>query len=425
MQNGVRYPELEDQKLFGIGAGRADGALILEWHPMVAHYRSLPNNPGSPRPFLPDNRGRTEADRIAAYGRLIDARAPIDPPCGGLAADEIDGDTLRLHYWDLADDRQPFRKFVEYWPKQGDVGMRVQTWNPQRGAWEDEGFDFERDFSNALPQILQAFSMVTSALIGALTGNPALASAWSSALGIGVKAAASRVPPDPGEVLSAFGDFAGEAVKSAGKIDIGTIFGSSSMKGDFLQSFSGMLEKIRAFAAEKEIVLTFADQMRAAFQKGLGHFPSVDLSGALELGARAIAPDVFAKEKQMVGGLDPSLLAGTVSREIALAAGAFGLDLKIDTAARGAGDDTYYSIRKLSVDKATFDSTFATLAAARKAIADRDAFNAQQDKFRREHPELAYQTIGVGKPAAVQTQDAARLALTQTVKALEQRYGIS
>jgi hypothetical protein len=365
--NGRPYPLEEDQVLFGIGGKEA---LILEWHPLVAHYRSLPNNPGSPRPFLPSSRGRTEQDRLDAYARLVDLKAPNDPERGGLAADEIlpDG-TIKLNYWDLSDDHVPHRKQVWYWPKQNDVGMHVYQWNPTTDAWEDEGFDFERDFSSSLPAIMQAFSIVTTAIVGALTGNPELASAWSAAMGVGVKAAASRVPPDTGEVLAAFGGFAQAAIGKQ-KIDIGQIFGSPSMKNDFLQSFSGMLEKFRVFAAEKDAVLTFADQIRAGLAKGFDHFPSVDLAGALSLGAKSIVPDVFAKELAAANGIDPTSLVGSVSREIQTAAHTFGLDLKVDVMARGVGDNVYYSLRKLSVDKPLFDATYATLLA--QAARDKD-----------------------------------------------------
>lgn len=436
--SGDHYPELEDQKLFGIGAGRADGALIVMegGHPLVAHLRNLPNNPGMARPFRPDwNLGNfghsTEEIRLDAYRRLIALRVPgLDPERGGLAADAIaDDGTIGIHYWDMSDDRQPSRKRVSYWPKSGDIGMRVEQFNFQTGAFEDEGFDFERDFSNALPAILQAIQVASSAILGALTGNAALAGAWSSALGLAVKAAAARVPPDPAEVLASFGAFAAEGAKAAGgKFDLGQVFGSASMRSDFMQSFQGMLEKIRTLAAEQSQVFTFADQIRAAFQKGLDHFPPLgsSLETVVELGAKAIAPQIYAKEKAAVGSFDPELLVGTESREIGLAVAVFGLGVHIDLSARGAADDIYYSMRKCAFDKGLFDATFASLIAEKKRVAARDAFNAEQDKFRREHPE-AIQAIARGSPsqAILQSQAQARVLLESTVQTLKQRYGMA
>jgi hypothetical protein len=394
----VRWPEVEDQAYFGVGTstdplGEPTPAFDGSWLSAGTVKANIPKT------FVPNvvNNPQSPLQRLLAYNALCELVAPGDPKDGGLQPDVIHEDgTVDRQYWDFSDPKRARRKFVRFTPKSsGGIGVSVYEWDPVKADWFGEGFDAERDFTNALPQILQGFSAGSSALVGALTGNPALAGAWSAALGPGVKAATSRVPPDLGEVMQGFGVWAATAGGGVTQADLAQIFDSVSKKSDFLQALGGMLGKIRTTAQEKNIFASFADQVRAVVEKGVNAFPSVNLPKVIVEGAKAVAPALVSKEALSIPM--PHLVPGTESHDIELSIGVFKLNLR-EIMAQGLGDEVFYSTRKLASDKPLFDGTYMTLLAQEKKDADYrervltanvETFKPAVDPFRGKDPHAA------------------------------------
>jgi hypothetical protein len=368
VENGVRVPDEEDRLLFGIGV--TEGAIGVwgagpMWvrHETAGKYHGT--NPGLPRTFLKVHKGqqiKTDDDLLANYNRLIDERAPGDPPQGGLAADSVDSDgTVRINYWDLADDRQPQRKQVVYRPVKGGVEVGVLAWNRNAQEWGGEGFDFERDFTGAVRPILEAINVVSTAIVS-IFATPAVGAAWSAAFGAGLKMSdaqrAGRLTVEGalGEafgVALAFGVAAGGGellASEAGKLFSGGVYKSIGVKLLQLKDFAASLQSVAKEAG------TLIPKLR-----------NITIAQVLD---GKIPPELAALTTPQIlaaaGASSAVELPGSPSNEWALAVAGF--------AALQAEDPAkFYSWRKLSSDPSLFDASAAVLLAsddAEKASAE-------------------------------------------------------
>jgi hypothetical protein len=385
----VRWPSAEDAAYFGTGLDDVrplkteirDG---VELHPQDLH--SQPEMPFVLPGVIGHRRGNGNVtfsgalspyERLLAYNRIAATRAPEDPESGGLPADSTDGAEIRIHYFDLSD-KWAKRKMVAYSPKSGGVNLTIKEWYPERGAWDGEGFDFERDFSNALPDILHALQVTSSMVVAYLTANPTLAAAWGSAFGEGARGALTGKPPS---LEAAFGTL----VTAGRSVDLPVLLRDEIAKSDVLSALNGaVVRTVGADAIERlaKVGKTFSDVL-----------PKIDL---------------------------PSLL-GAVPREIlsndgpgAMLFGSVSLDFAKAMKAAMSGDITEaLSIRKTVADLGVFDLAFASAIAFQKDYVERIASASASSKT--DPGARSFRQV-LGTPAA-------ELASEQRAKSFEQTMG--
>jgi hypothetical protein len=349
--HGDRIPDEEDALFFGYGV--AEGNISLAWSPWTAHLArggvAGAWNPGSARPFLKSKRGFDDSDILAAYSRLIDTRAPDDPPRGGLAPDYVDPDgTIHLQYYDLSDDR-PIRKEVTYRPKSGGVDVSVRQYTPGKG-WEGEGFDFERDFTTSEGPILSAINVVTTAIVS-IFGTPAVGAAWSAAFGAGIQLSQAELAGTltlSDALAQSFGALGAVIVQSGA----GAALASDALPklSSFVYRGLGITEKSSKDFAEA--LSKFGDAAGEALPKLKGI--SIE-----DVFAGAIPKEIASADAAAAAGLGANAteIPGSLSYGWKIASAAF--------AALKAGDlDRFYSWRKIASDPSLVDSSIACLMAS-------------------------------------------------------------
>jgi hypothetical protein len=279
----------------------------------------------------------TRLDRLRAYNRLVEQRTTDDPPEGGLPADVMHDNGVILHYWDFSDDFVPRRKKVNYFAgSSGGIEPHVYQWKPEIQDWEEEGFDFERDWKQIAPSVLQAIAVGSSVLIGSLTGMPQLGAAFGSIIGKGAASAFSGRPPNPWQAFASLAE-AGSA------IDLGSALSEGLTKNDVLHSLYGTMQR--------SSIPDFMGRFKSTVERYAGAMPKIDLEAF-----KGVVPPVV---EQMT---DP--LKKTYAIE------AFGKAVTAFEALQRGDLDAFYSIRKtVENDKASFDLTTAAFWDNRKQAA--------------------------------------------------------
>lgn len=353
-EGAVRVPDPPDAILFGIGVaeGVMQSALPGDRPMYTRHMYNLPNNPGLAATF----RGKSTAELLDAYGRLIDVRAPEDPPTGGLAADHVDPTgAIHVNYWDLADGRQPHRKQVVFAPKAGGVEVAVYQWNHDAQEWRGEGFDFERDFSGSVYTIMDALNAVTTAIVS-IFATPAVGAAWSAAFGAGLnlsrKQRAGTLTID-----DALGESFGALASFGAGVGIGEALASESGR-----ALTGSLYK--AIGVAQKDVGDFAAAIGKVAAEGGKLIPKVKAFSVEAALAGAIPPDILSHSLAPWGASAPpkpiDTIPSTLAYEWKLATTAY-------AALRAGAPSGFYGWRKLSVQPDVFDASVASLAATEAA----------------------------------------------------------
>lgn len=367
-------PSVEDCTIFGIGDGSIPGHVDTEGRPYASYTLvfggTSPNKPGRIANFL--RQGKTVGDRLDTYRRLIDLKTPEDPIRGGLCADTIDysDGSIQINYWDFSDDTQPRRKRITYRPIGSEIKKIIEQWE---GYWKPEGDDAEKGFIEALPSIIAGFGAITTIVIGYLTGNPALAGAWSNVF----KMASSPVFGGPPPSLEGFAMAAGSVLGAAP--DFGKTMGNLFTEKAFKSGIYGEIGKIN-FAALTEFgedLSSHLDKLKATVSKFANQMPRIDLDLMSAFNLTSGTLDSYA----ILQGRSPSInLPSDVVRAVQNSLkglSTFDLDSfgKAGFAfTLGLGDELYYSIRKAAIDKSTFEATFAAMLAMKDKPIDQRMF---------------------------------------------------
>lgn len=393
----VDYPDPEDEEYFGIGTSAVGGAdPIPAMAPLIGSIARLgkPNHVTTFGGWGGNASTQSPLARLWNYQRLIALRAPEDPEGGGLAADWIDPDgTIHQNYFDFSDENQPRRKRVAFKPKQGGVDTKVEEYTPQNG-WQDEGFDFERDFSTALVPIMQAMQAVSSAIVS-IFATPAVGAAWAAAMQLGVDAAAGRSPPSIEAAIAPFVQFGAAA--------IGPALASKDGK-DLIAGFYK--------SAQKAVGADFLAKVQNLVDGAAISFPKVNVPAAL---IGKIPAELVALDLQAFGQAGPAL-PNSASDVFVKAASAFA------AWKGGAPKDVVYSIRKTidvewsSGDGATFggkgefDLAFASMLASEFDIDPRALADQAGDPGA---TMTVAQMIALGKQQATQAGDEGTMTFRQ------------
>lgn len=366
LENGVMIPDEEDRILFGIGtpAEFGDGTISgFGGHPLAQHETAGKyhgTNPGVARTFLKFWKGKqikSDEKLLENYHKLIAQRAPGDPPRGGLAADSVDENgTVRVNYWDMADDNQPQRKQVFFRPVKDGVEMGVAAWNADAQQWGDEGFDFERDFTGAIRPILEGINIVSTAIVS-IFATPAAGAAWYAAFSAGLhlsdKQRAGKLTLE-----DALGESFGAMAQMGLSMGAGEVLASEGSK---LFS-SGLYKSIGIKLAKlKKEYGDFAASLQAVAKEVGPLIPKLhglSVSSVLE---GAIPPEILdhGADASKWAGKPAEQIPGTLANEWAIAVAGF--------AALQVGDlDKFYSWRKLA-EPSLFDPAIAMLIASSDA----------------------------------------------------------
>jgi hypothetical protein len=391
--DGRPYPAEEDQAIFGIGHGAFPGETAPNGLPWASSTLFLGGRLPVRTPYAYQY-GKTEADRLEFYRRLIAIRAPSDPPSGGLPADTNDIATggLGLHYWDLSD-AWPKRKTVTFTPTLDgkSINTNIIQWDHDAKTWGEEGFDFERDLIGAIPDIIKAFGTATAALIGYLTGNPVLAAAWSSIYQMSSRSALGGPPPSPLEWASSAATFLGSAP------GFGQAMANLGVYKDLQKSLSGNVGKLASIEIANlgADLTSYYSKLRQTVEKYAASIPKIDLSLVKQ---GIIPPDVqhaIDNTKKGIATFD--------AKSYELATKAFLSELP---------EELVMSIRKAAGDKDTFDVSYAALMAS--AIIEKE-----------EEQRMAYVIAEVFRPATDPFQGKnPRAPLNEIVMRLKARYRI-
>jgi hypothetical protein len=207
-----------------------------------------------------------------AYWLMVAARAPEDPPMGGLPPDTINADgSVTIHYFDMADAHVIWRKRVTYRadPKTGApqiVGDVPDLFYKSRanpiGAWQKEGWDAERDLSRIGVDILSAIGTIAAVALSFTGAGAAFSAAFSAMWSLTLRQLrGGGRPPDVSEVLSAVSSVAGAMAPGVWSIaskspELSAIFRSGTISA---------LAKLPGTYQEK--IAAFANQLKAALPR--------------------------------------------------------------------------------------------------------------------------------------------------------------
>lgn len=400
-------PSVEDCTIFGIGEGQFPGERAPNGQPYGSGTLILGgtgyNRPARVANFAREN--KTQGDRLDTYRRLIDLRTPEDPASGGLCADSIDyaNSSFTINYWDFSDDTQPRRKRITYRPKGNQIESYVEQWE---GYWKPEGDDAEKGFIEALPSIVAGFGAVTTIAIGYLTGNPVLASAWSSVF----KMASSPVFGGPAPSLDGFmGAAAGflGAAPDFGKV-MGNLMTEKSLKSGIFGEIGRM--NFEQISSKGEDVFSHLDKLKAVATKFAASMPKIDIDLMQDFNITAGAVDAYAMLQGKAPSVDlPEDIVRAFQNSIkglsmfdldsfGKAGVAFSLNAGVSI-----GEMLYYSIRKAAGDKATFEATFAALLAMKNRPIDQRMLATQGTDW--EATQTVAQVLARGKQSAAAASD--------------------
>ncbi len=315
----------------------------------VAIGGHAPNKPGANPWFWSQ---RTASERYDYYRKLVAIQADGDLTGGGLPADEIDydlGGALRIHYWDMGGD--PVRKVVTWTP---DGKSHVEQWNADKGKWEGEGYDFNAAVN--IGDIVGIFGAVTTAAIGYLSANPALAAAWSNLFKASSAPIYGGKPPDLGSFALSAAQVFGSA-PGFGQAMSDAIVGDGLKKGLMGEVGTFAYREVEKFGKE---TATHLDRLRASVEKSLDAFPLANLSA---MASGVVPDDVKRAWENSLKGLASFDLYSYEKAAFCWA----------ESLARGELDSLLVSFRKAAPDKATYDATLASAIATDKRQKDYSA----------------------------------------------------
>jgi hypothetical protein len=352
----VRYPDPVDAEIFGIDPNPANinqpaASESNNWNGVWPSGAldlggSSYNKPGAQSQFR--KKGVTQRDRLAMYNWLIDqhSHGPVaeDPPNGGLAPDWIDPATgeVVIQYWDFSEDH-PRRKAVHYYPTGHDAKVIVYQWNAAQQKWENEGTDVGKDIINSLKDIIRAFGMITTAIIGYVTGMPTLAAAWANVASISSGAMLSGVPPNLLDFAKAASQYLGTAPGFDGVM--ADISKSVQLKqGTMGQVGQEISNEISRFGQE---TTSYIQKLQKIAKDYASSLPKIDLPSAAK---GLIPPDI----QRAVDNAKKGLLDFDINS----------YKKALDVYLRGASLSEIEAIRKSAFDKATFDTTYAAAIAS-------------------------------------------------------------
>jgi len=303
-ENDGPYPDQADEVFYGAGRGTSpvqpvwdsnrNGWISPPGCPAIIGYEG--NSPGPWKNYGDivcvggygsgfNYRDRSPAQRLDYYRKMIALRTPReewmagsgDPESGGLAADEASAGWVTINYFDCSDSGTPKRKRVGY-PSNPNDSPVVKQWNSDSQAWEDEGFDWDRDLPKIFQGAITAITAVGAVALSFVSVDPAIMMAWSGAMGQIAQAAR------PGGKIDPFAYMANIMSVTKAIPDFEKVMTSVVLKNDVIASIYAEAQTITKYTQVYENKAeTFFSSFSKAVQKNLSYIPKVDLSTAQSL----------------------------------------------------------------------------------------------------------------------------------------------